>query len=84
MKVYIVQENFEYMDENACGEDDFVVRRDIVAVCLSLDDAVRAIDKAIENDFTEYHSVSVYDYEVVVADTDTGEIATTSFREKRY
>lgn len=32
----------------------------------------------------ENYTVSINDYKVVMADTETGEIATTSFREKRY
>ena len=84
MKVYIVQEDFDYVDENACGEEEPVARRNIVGVGLSIEDALRILDKAVENDFTEYYTVSINDYKVVMADTETGEIATTSFHEKRY
>ena len=84
MKVYIVQEDFDYVDENACGEEELVARRNIVGVGLSIEDALRILDKAVENDFTEHYTVSINDYKVVMADTETGEIATTSFREKRY
>ena len=84
MKVYIVQEDFDYVSENACGEEELVARRNIVGAGLSIEDALRILDKAVENDFTEYYTVSINDYKVVMADTETGEIATTSFREKRY
>lgn len=77
MKIYIVQENFSYMDEDACGNDEYSVNRDIIGISLTVDDAMRTIEEAVKNDCSEYYDPDVYDYLVVVTDTDTCEIGHT-------
>lgn len=89
MDVYIVKENYwSYDYENE--QERF--RSDIIAVAADIDRAMERMDDVIacrmKGDalYGPARSKADYakDYEVVVADTDTGEIAVTSFMERQY
>lgn len=73
MRIYIVQENFDYMDEDSTGEDEYSVNRDVVGVCTSMDGVVRTVAEAVvDAAFHEYYTVGTGDYRVLQADVEEG------------
>ena len=89
MTVYIVKENYWSYDYENEQEQ---VHLDIIVVATDLDKALNRMDADIacrmkvDALYGSVRSKADYakDYEVVVADTETCEIAVTSFNEKRY
>lgn len=89
MEIYIVKENYTSYDR---GSELYHDHSDIIGVATDLDKAMERMDADIacrmkvDALYGSVRSKADYakDYEVVVADTETGEIAVTSFNEKRY
>ena len=79
MEVYIVQENYSYTDYDSVGNEEEVVRRGIVGVCLTTEDALRTVEKEVACDCCEYHDASVGDFDIVIADTETGRLEYSSY-----
>jgi hypothetical protein len=87
MKIYILQQNYSYTDyeagwdENGVYEEEFY-RRDVIGVFTSLEDAVRKLVDVckIEEEYVIFGK-SLYDYDILVGDTETTQVKDVSPKE---